>query len=408
MVRVRIAPSPTGIPHIGNTRTALFNYLFAKHNKGEFILRIEDTDRARLVPESEEAILEILKWLELSWDGQVEKQSNRLEIYKEHASTLLKKDVAYEDEGAIRFKMPTTGTTEWVDAIGNKKVSFENKDQEDFVMIKSDGYPTYNFASVVDDHLMQITHVIRGQEFISSTPKHIQLYKTFNWDLPIFAHLPIILGSDHQKLSKRHGAKSALDYRDDGYLKEALINYMVLLGWSPGKDKEIMAMEEMISLFDLNDINSANPIFDPQKLLWMNGEYIRQLSVDELSLKLKVQSSKLSEMDDDMLDKFVQLAQTRMKTINEFYDLVKWVIEDVKIELTPQEKEIAKKLAEKLAGLSTWNEDSIFPVMKEVMTESSIKMSTLYRIFTGSERGLPLPKSLEVLGKEKSLQKITS
>src|SRR3990167_9686423 len=282
-VRVRIAPSPTGIPHIGNTRTALFNFLFAKKNKGKFILRIEDTDKKRLAKEAEKAIYEILEWLDLKWDEKYV-QSERIDIYKEHAEILKKRGLVYEDNGALRFKMPKNGETAWTDAVGQKEISFKNETQEDFVILKSDGYPTYNFANVVDDCLMGITHVIRGEEFVSSTPKHVQLYKIFRWNQPVFAHLPVILGKDKGKLSKREGAKSALEYRDEGYIREAVLNYMALVGWTPPNEKEQMDVSEMTKVFDLKDINTANPIFDTQKLEWFNGVWIR--SIGDLSERL--------------------------------------------------------------------------------------------------------------------------
>ena len=222
-------------------------------------MRIEDTDRERYVEDAEKAIKEILNWLGLTWDEEYT-QSKRLDIYKDHAEILRKKGFAFEDEGALRFRMPKEGDTSWTDGVGDKEITFKNEIQEDFVIIKSDGYPTYNFANVIDDHLMNITHVIRGEEFISSTPKHVQLYKAFGWKQPIFVHLPVILGTDKAKLSKRHGAKSALDYREDGFLKEALLNFMALLGWNPGADREYMSIDEMIKLFELKDINVSNPI----------------------------------------------------------------------------------------------------------------------------------------------------
>ena len=405
MVRVRIAPSPTGIPHIGNTRTALFNYLFAKHNKGKFILRIEDTDRARLVPESEKAIHEILEWLGLNWDEKYV-QSERLNIYQEHAKILKDKGSLHQDSGAFRFKMSKEGLTSWTDAIGNKKISFENKTQEDFIAIKSDGYPTYNFANVVDDHLMQISHVIRGDEFISSTPKHIQLYKAFGWEMPVFAHLPVIFGVDREKLSKRHGAKSVLDYRDEGYLKEALLNFMALLGWNPGGDKEIMTIKDLIKLFDLKDVNTNSPIFDIKKLQWMNGVYIRQLKVDELSSKFKVQSSKFKNINDSLLQKLIPLAQTRINTLNDFYEFTKWIFTDGKIVLSQEEKEIAKNLVDNFLSIQDWSSEVILSSIKKILAESKIKMSIVYKIITGQEKGLPLPQTLEILGKEKTIQKI--
>ena len=410
MVRVRIAPSPTGIPHIGTTRTALFNFLFARHNKGKFLLRIEDTDRARFVPEAEKAIIEILEWLGITWDEKVERQSDRLSIYKEHAEILRKKGLVYDDSGAIRFNMPKVGQTEWKDAIGGKVIVFENKTQEDFVIIKSDGYPTYNFANVIDDHLMNITHVIRGEEFISSTPKHIQLYKAFDWNLPIFAHLPVILGPDKTKLSKRHGAKSALDYREEGYLKEALLNYMVLLGWNPGGDKEFLTIDEMIELFDLPGVNLASPIFDVKKLEWLNGEYIRKSQISRpaggLKSQIMSQNPKLKDIDDSLLDKLIPLAQTRMKTLNDFYPLVKFIIEKPIVELDDKEKELAKKLLNEFQSIEKWDSEKILSAIKKVLESLSDRMPAVYKIITGSESGLPLPQTLEILGKDWTIKRL--
>ena len=297
MVRVRFAPSPTGTPHIGNTRTALFNYLFARHNNGKFIIRIEDTDQVRIVPGSKEIIYEILNWLGLEFDEEY-LQSERKKIYKQHIDQLVKKGLAYEDEGAVRFKIPTQKEISWTDAVGAKKISFKTDIIEDFVILKSDGFPTYHLASVVDDHLMEISHVIRGEEWISSTPKHILLYEAFGWKHPIFAHLPVILGPDKSKLSKRHGAKSVLDYRNEGYLKETLLNFMALLGWNPGGEKEIIEIKEMIKLFDFKDVNTSSPIFDIKKLEWVNGEYIRQTQ----NSKLKTQITDFYKEDKGILD----------------------------------------------------------------------------------------------------------
>ncbi|QQG41054.1 MAG: glutamate--tRNA ligase [Candidatus Levyibacteriota bacterium] len=404
-VRVRIAPSPTGIPHIGNTRTALFNYLFAKHHKGKFILRIEDTDRVRLVPGSENAIKEIFSWLGIHWDEEY-KQSDRILIYKEYVQKLKEKELAYEDNGAVRFRMPKEGVNEWEDAIGSKKILFQNKDQEDFVILKSDGFPTYNFANVIDDHLMEITHVIRGDEFISSTPKHIQLYKAFGWDQPVFAHLPVILGPDHQKLSKRHGAKSALDYRDEGYLKEALLNYMVLLGWNPGSDQEIMSLDEMITLFDLPGVNTASPIFDVKKLLWMNGIYIRKSQISNLKSQIISQNSKLKNVDDALLDKLIPLAQTRMNTLNDFYTLTRHFFEEPKVVLDEKEKETAQKLYNAFLTMKLWDNETILSSLKNVIHKEGIRMPILYKILTGAPSGLPLPESLTILSREKTIKRL--
>lgn len=407
VIRTRIAPSPTGIPHIGTTTTALFNFLFARHERGKFILRIEDTDRARFVEEAEKTILEILEWLGLTYDGEVIKQSNRLNIYNEHAEILRKKDLAYEDQGAVRFKMPKDGVSSWLDAIGDKKIVFENNTQEDFVIIKSDGYPTYNFANVIDDHLMEITHVIRGVEFISSTPKHIQLYKSFGWDLPKFAHLPVILGTDKQKLSKRHGAKSVLDYRDEGYLKEALLNYMVFLGWNPGGNKEFMTISEMIKLFDLKGVNASNPIFDLKKLTWMNQQYIQNSSDTDLKQLLLDFSQKAKNTPDDILDKFIPLLKSRMETLADFEKLTGIFFgEFPEQSFSDTEKQIAKDLNTQLATLTDWKHDMIFAVIKNNMDKYNVRMPVFYKLLTGTERGLPLPETLEILGKEKSLKRL--
>jgi len=407
MVRVRIAPSPTGIPHIGNTRTAFFNYLFAKHTEGKFIVRIEDTDQGRIVPGAKKAIFEILNWLGISWDEEYV-QSERKNIYKEHAEDLIRKKMAYKDEGAVRFKVSTNREVSWVDAIGNKKVSFKADVIEDFVILKSDGFPTYHLASVVDDHLMNISHVIRGDEWISSTPKHILLYDAFGWDKPIFAHLPVILGTDKTKLSKRHGAKSVLDLKNDGYLKEALLNFMALLGWNPGGDKEIMNIKEMIKLFDLKDVNAASPIFDIKKLDWMNGEYLRIMNNENLKTLL----SKFYDQDKNILsylksdpktlDFILDLAKTRMKTLKEFKDLILPKVP----KLSGEEKNIAETLFKKFSTIKIWNKMTILSAMKGVLNTQKTKGSILYKITTGFEKGLPLPESLEILGKEKTLERI--
>lgn len=405
MVRVRIAPSPTGIPHIGNTRTALFNYLFAKHNKGKFILRIEDTDRKRIIKGAQEAIVEILNFLGISPD-ETYIQSERIDEYKKHAKILLDKKLAFEKEGAIWMKIPQDQTFSWTDLVGNKSISFKSQDIEDFVIVKSDGFPTYHLASVVDDHLMNISHIIRGDEWISSTPKHLLLYKSFFWEPPFFAHLPVILGKDKKKLSKREGAKSVLDYRNEGYLKDALLNFMVLLGWNPGGDKEIISMEEMIRLFELKDVGTVAPIFDLQKLTWMNGEYIRMLdneSLKTLLLKFYGKDRDVTEFlksDSRTFNLILNLAKTRMKTLKEFKDLVLPKIP----ELSEEEISIAKTLLKKFLVIKDWNKATILSAMKEVLTMHKAKGNVLYKIITGFEKGLPLPECLEIAGKEKVLR----
>jgi len=412
-IRVRFPPSPTGIPHIGNTRTALFNYLFAKHHKGAFILRIEDTDRARLVPGAEEKIKEILKWLGLTWD-EFYKQSERLPLYKEAVEELLKKGLARKDEGAVRFIIPKGlpagrqgETVSWKDGVGDKEISFKSEDLEDFVILKSDGFPTYHLANVVDDHDMKISHVIRGDEWISSVPKHILLYKAFGWEHPAFVHLPVIVGSDKAKLSKRHGAESVLEYRDRGYLKEALLNFMALLGWNPGGDKEIMSMDEMIKLFDLKDVNTASPMFDVKKLDWMNGMYIRQLKADELVSSIKYQVLSIKDIDAKILEKIVPLAQSRLTTLNDFAGLVEPFFVDIQsFNLSEDEKNAAKRLSDCLKKVENWNIENILSALQTFCQEEKANMKLVYRILTGKNQGLPLSDTLAILGRDQTLTRL--
>lgn len=418
VVRVRIAPSPTGIPHIGNTRTALFNYIFAKHNNGRFILRIEDTDQARIVPGAKEAITEILEWLGLIPD-ETYIQSERLDVYKKASQILLERGFARKDEGAIRFLVPKGKTIEWEDKVGNKKISFKTRNIDDFVIVKSDGFPTYHLANIVDDHEMNISHVIRGDEWISSTPKHLLLYQAFGWAPPIFAHLPLILGPDKTKLSKRHGAQSALAYRDKGYLKEAIINFLMLLGWTHPQQKEVFSLDEVIKLFKLEDVNTNAPIFDIKKLEWLNGYYIRNLSINELKSKVKTshlvppkggtsQDKRISNhISDELLDKLIPLAQTRMKTLNDFYELVAPFLEEIKVELKPGEKELAKKLLQNLESVKDWSKEEIREALKKFCADQGVNMKVIYIILTGKEQGLPLPETLKILGKENVIKHLS-
>src|SRR3989344_8859364 len=284
-VCTRYAPSPTGIPHIGNIRTALFSFLFAKNQKGKFILRIEDTDQKRSTHEHIAKIEQSLKSLNLDWDKKY-LQSKRLNIYNQHLRILDQKGTLYQEKGAWYFKIQTKDNhIGWEDLVhGN--VSFPAKVIEDFVIVKSDGFPTYHFASVVDDHLMNVSHVMRGDEWISSTPKHVLLYRAFGWQPPQFVHLPPILGQNHKKLSKREGAKSVVEYLDEGYLQEAIVNFLALLGWSPKNNQEIFSLDELIREFSVDRINKNSPIFNIEKLNWFNGQWIRKLAPGDLTRRI--------------------------------------------------------------------------------------------------------------------------
>lgn len=405
MVRVRFAPSPTGIPHIGNTRTALFNYLFARKSKGEFILRIEDTDQKRIVKGAEEAIVEILSWLGLKFDGEVTHQSKRVDIYKKHANKLLEKGIAYEKDKAVWVKMPQKEFS-WEDLVGSKKIKFQGKDQEDFVILKSDGFPTYHLANVVDDHLMDITHVIRGEEWISSTPKHLYLYESFGWKKPEFAHLPVILGTDRSKLSKRHGAESILDYREKGYLKEALLNFMALLGWNPGENKEQMGIDEMINLFKLEDINTANPIFDVKKLEWLNGVWIRSVKDHKeiLTTFYEKDKSVLDILNSNKSDLIIKAATSRMRTLRDFKELVSEKSSERKP--TEEENKISKKLFEflerELGSLekAEWEDEKFLAALKNFSAEEKIPFKKIYFLLTGKEQGIGLLELNQIYGKD--------
>lgn len=400
-VKVRFAPSPTGIPHIGNTRTAFFNYLFARHEKGKFILRIEDTDQKRIVEGAEGAIFKILEWLDIKYDGEVLHQSKRLKVYKKYAKELLSKKIAYEKEGAIWVKMPDEKSFEWEDLVGNKKIKFEGGTQEDFVILKSDGFPTYHLANVIDDHLMQITHVIRGEEWISSTPKHLYLYESFGWQIPKFAHLPVILGPDKTKLSKRHGAKSVLDYRSEGYIQESLLNFMALLGWNPGGDKEQFSMDELINLFDIKDVNTANPIFDVKKLEWLNGVWIRTIKdLDKRLEKFYLNDKEIQKiLKSDKAELIIGACKTRMRTLADFKTLVTFKNERKK---TTEEKEIAQKLLDFLSENlgDKWEDEKLLSILKQFSNENNVSFKIIFFLLTGKEHGIGILELNEIYGKE--------
>jgi glutamyl-tRNA synthetase len=293
MVRVRFAPSPTGYLHVGGARTALFNWLFARRHGGVFVLRIEDTDAGRSSWEMVAGIVDGLRWLGLDWDEGPDVggphapyfQSQRLEKYREHANALVQEGKAYADSGAVRFRVPP-GRTRFEDLV-HGEIAFDNEHIEDFVILRSDGHPTYHLSVVADDIDMAITHVVRGDDHISNTPKQVLLYDAFGAAVPRFAHVPLILGPDKKRLSKRHGATSVMEYPRLGYLPEAMVNFLALLGWSPGGDRELLSREELISLFTLEGISGGNAVFNPEKLDWFNQQYIGRLPGDALLARIE-------------------------------------------------------------------------------------------------------------------------
>ncbi len=425
-VRVRFAPSPTGYLHIGGARTSLFNWLFARHHKGIFLLRIEDTDQQRSTPEATQAILDSMQWLGLNWDEGPYFQSDRLSIYKKHAENLVLQNKAFYDtdaEGrkAIRFKM-LDGVTEINDLI-HGVISFDTALIEDFVILKADGFPTYNFACVVDDAEMGITHVIRGDDHISNTPKQIALYNAFGFKLPEFAHIPMILGEDGSRLSKRHGATSVTEYRDKGYLPQALVNFLALLGWSPGNDQEIITLAEMIEKFSLKRAVKTSAQFNNTKLDWMNGQYIKSIPVEQLSpfvrsffVKSGVDMTKISA---EWLTSLVRLYHERFKT---FQDLVNqtgfFFTGSIEYDTAAVEKFLKKEgitnlLKEVLAAISQLEsfdtkrlEDSLRALTTKLGVGFSKLAQPLRVAITGRSVSAGIFETMELLGKEVSLQRL--
>ena len=396
-------------------------------------MRLEDTDRERLVLEAAEKIFETLHWLGLDYDEGPDVggpfapyvQSERLDLYRKYADELLEKGVAFKDEGAIRFRTNKEGKTSWVDLVGNRKIEIENSLQEDFVLLKSDGYPTYNFANVIDDHLMQITHVIRGNEYISSVPKHIQLYEALGWEIPQFAHLPLLLGSDKSKLSKRHGAKSALEFRQDGYLKEALLNFMALLGWRPKGDREIISLDEMVKDFDLKDMNLSSPVFDITKLEWMNGEYIRKMSDEELTKRLQeflvdLSAGALAKEDHPVRDiaPVVPLIKERIKKLSDFIPLTDFLREKpdydkeifAKIKISDK-KTVLEKIMQIMENLKKpWEAKEFEAGFRKLAEDEKIKAGDMFQLIRAAISGQlvtpPLFESIKILGEEETLRRI--
>ncbi|MCL4419422.1 glutamate--tRNA ligase [Patescibacteria group bacterium] len=363
MVRTRFAPSPTGLLHVGGMRTAIFDYLFARANNGQFIVRIEDTDRERFIPEGIKYIEECLQWMQIERDNEIFfHQSERLEIYSKYSDRLISENKAYKcfcskerldtlreeqvklkkppgydglcrnlnteeirekeqknNKYVIRFKMPKeTREIKWNDLIRGE-ISIRSDIQEDPVIIKSDGFPTYHLANVVDDHEMKITTVIRGEEWIPSTPKHILLYEALGLELPKFAHTPLITGKNGKKLSKRHGDTAFLDYRDKGYLPEAMLNFLALLGWNDGTTQELYTKEELIKKFDIKGVGKSPAIFDIERLNWINGEKIRALTPQKLTESLRdFDPEYAKDKDTEIFIRAVKVMQTRMVTLKDF------------------------------------------------------------------------------------------
>ena len=481
-VRVRFAPSPTGIPHVGNIRTALFNWLYARHTGGQFIVRIEDTDQERRVQGALEAILESLLWLGIDWDegpnidGRGDKgphgpyfQSQRLPRYREAADKLIASGHAYlchcsskrleqvrfemqiakrppmydrrcRDKGygwtdkpfpdasptpVVRFKTPLSGQTRVQDKLRGE-VTYDNATLDDFVLLKSDGFPTYHLANVVDDHQMGITHVLRAEEWLPSTPRHALLYAAFGWEPPVFAHMPLILGADRSKLSKRHGATSLLEYRDQGYLPEAMVNYLALLGWSLDDKTEFISRDELIKNFSLERIGKAGAIFNLDKLMWMNGVYIRKLTPDDMArrampfLEKGLPDMVKRPLDESYARRVMPLAQERARLLSEVPALVDFLfIEELDYEAPLVQKGMtdASTLAaleasgKRITSLGTFDEASMETALRALAQESSLTTGQLFGALrvatTGKSAAPPLFQTMAALGRERTLMRIS-
>ncbi len=474
-VRVRFAPSPTGYLHVGGARTALFNWLFARNAGGRFILRIEDTDMERSTEESYRAIVEDLKWLSLEWDegplvgGEFGPyfQSERRHLYREWCEKLVEQGKAYHcfcspedlermreelkkqgrdikydrrcrdlseeevrrriergDPSAIRFKSPLAGETV-VDDFIKGRITFENSTIDDFIIMKSDGYPTYNYACVIDDMMMKISHVIRGDDHLSNTPKQILIYQALGVTPPIFAHVPMIMGPDRSRLSKRHGATSIGQFREDGYLPEAMVNYLALLGWSYDDSTTIFSKEELIEKFSLSKVSSTPAVFDYAKLQWLNGEYMRTKTVEEkvdLVLPHLLREGLISQVDVNVrryVGRIVELLGERLKIGKQIVEMASYFFVenlDYDVEVFKQMSSqhhivpILKFLEDRLAKVEDFSSSEIEKVMRNLVAEMGVKAGDVYQparfAVTGLRHSPDLARVMEIIGKQKVLARL--
>jgi nondiscriminating glutamyl-tRNA synthetase len=465
-IRVRMAPSPSGFLHVGTARTTIYNWLFARHHGGKFILRIEDTDPSRSSREMIDAILESINWLGLDWDEGPYFQSQRTELYRKYAQQLLQSKKGYycfctpqsleekrkqaiaskgewkydrtcldlseaeiEDRikrgepKAIRLLVPE-GETIFSDLVYGE-LKKENRELDDLIVLRSDGTATYNFACVVDDVDMRISHVIRGNDHIANTFKQVLIYRALGLTPPKFAHIPLILGKDKAKISKRHGAVSVMEYREQGFLRDALVNYLALLGWSPKDDREILSRDEMIELFTVEAVNPSNPVFDQEKLEWMNGEYIRAMDDDKLLdeaipflINANLITEQTAEQKRDWLRKYVSLFKERAKTLRDFAEKGKYFFEfDYQYEEKASKKHFSADAADKLqeyskrlSELEIFKKAQIEEALRQLAEEMQVKPAALIHpvrlAATGSTAGPPLFDALELLGKEEVTKRI--
>ncbi len=458
-VRVRFAPSPTGFLHIGGVRTALFNWLFARRERGKFILRIEDTDQSRSTEESIQAILEGLRWVGLDWDEGPFRQTARMDLYRQHAMKLFEQRQAYwcvcsaeelearrkeaqakglqqkydgrcrergitnpSSEAALRFKAPQEGQTV-IDDLIKGRVVFENNLLDDLIILRSNGYPTYNFSVVVDDALMGITHVIRGDDHLTNTPRQIPMFQALAFAVPRFGHLSMIMGSDKTRLSKRHGATSILAYRDMGYLPEAVVNYLVRLGWSHG-DQEIFSRRELIEKFSFEHVQKSSAVFNPEKMVWVNAEYIKSSDPKRVATLLQPfleqagLGAEANAMPEGWLEQLVVALRERCKTLVEMATMAApYVQRDIVIEedaakkhLTPDITPALSRFADRVAALAEFSHAALEKAFKEVLDEHGLRMGQLAQpvrvTLTGRTASPGLFEVMELLGRERTLARL--
>ena len=405
-----MAPSPTGLLHIGGVRTFLFNWLFARGRGGECLLRIENTDTSREVEESVDQIERSLRWLGIEWDGETTFQLDVMERAKEEARRLVAEGTAYEDEGAIRIRMPDEGSTSWDDAIKGR-IDVPNAELEDVVLVRSDGRPTYNFASPLEDWLDNITHVIRGDDHVSNTPKQINVLRALGAETPVYAHVPSVFGADGKKLSKRHGAVSVDEFRDAGYVPEALMNFLALLGWAPDGETTIMAADELIERFSLERVGSSPATFDYAKLDWMNGVYLRALAPEEYAERLVTYLREQgSDWPEDGVRAAAPIVQEKIARLDEFAGFAGFLFHDVEPDSSLLDGRIIDAASSALGAVEPWTASEIEAALKQLCDDLGEKPRTVYlpiRVaVTGSRVSPGLYESLELLGRQTSLTRL--
>ena len=418
MIKVRFAPSPTGYLHIGGARTALFNWMYARAQAGKFVLRIEDTDRQRSRQEFVDEILDSMRWLGLEWD-ELYYQSERFDVYRQRAQALLEQGKAYKEGEAVILKIPVQEIK--IDDLIRGEITFDTATIKDQVLMKSDGSPTYSFACVVDDAAMEITHVIRGEDHISNTPKQIMIYQALGLKPPKFAHLPLIMG-DEGRLSKRTGAVAVSDYRKEGFLPEAIVNYLMLLGWSPGGNQEKIDLASAVKKFSIKKVNKAAAIFSMDKLKWLNGQYIKEMPAGKLTELiipfLKEKGYISADFDRERLEKIVDLFKARMATLTDFLEWVDFVFVDKltvggdirQQHLSRDRSKEFQLLSERISRLDTFDTVSLEKVFRDLVAELGIQASELVHpvrvALTGKAIGPGLFDTMAILGKEKTVQRL--